>query len=716
MQSNTDIQDLLKTKGIGIGGFSNIVDELDSWLLSTILKTTFGAYQPSKLLHKSEMSLVFLAERVDGQFEQTVVIKFLSPGSISDSTRMAFEQECALLGKLEHKNICRIINAELNDSMLPYIVLEYSSGIDIEEYIKKNSLSIPERIKLIINLCQIIEYFHSHFIVHNDLKPHNILVEAGGFIKVLDFGVSGLDQKSRILKSYTPMYSSDSQVESDISTTSTDIHQLGLILSKLFFDFLPTELKIKKSTKKWRLPQIMSNHNIFIENAKNLLSKYSCYQNELYIKDIFHIILRSTSENTLDAYLNLTELRADLEKVFNVRSIRSKVGGLVFKFFHRNIKAIIVAFAFLFALGSFGFLYIVDINIQKNLAKRNEKIAQATSSYLSQILVNVDTNLDTAKEISFREVIDHASENLLTNEELDPNVKVELASTISNSYTRLQQYEKAEVFIDYALKNVTPNSLVSKEKVHRLKILKFQSLYDQGNAEEALLGVSQLLEENDGRLNTDNHVLALKLKAESLNRLGRLDESLKVLEIALLLASHLNSATADNLAAQMANLSGIIFIKKREFTKAITNLEEASKFYDVSDRRNSLQHLTVKGNLAILLNISSRPTEAKVLLQETISLLESKYASRHSLKASHYTTLAEVEFELGNVGLALDIATKAEELYIEAMGPESFKLIALYKNMTKYLSQLGQCEKAQYYKTMLNDLSSSYDGPKGSCI
>ena len=88
--------------------------------------------------------------------------------------------------------IARLLDGGATEDGLPYLVMEYVKGVSIAEYSEKNELTIEQRLRLFLQICDAVEYAHRNFIVHRDLKPGNILVDETGTPKLLDFGISKL--------------------------------------------------------------------------------------------------------------------------------------------------------------------------------------------------------------------------------------------------------------------------------------------------------------------------------------------------------------------------------------------------------------------------------------------------------------------------------------------------------------------------------------------
>jgi eukaryotic-like serine/threonine-protein kinase len=151
---------------------------------------------PYKLLHElgsGGTGEVYLAERDDAQFEQRVAIKLIRSGQESAAVVSRFKAERQILAGLDHPNIARLLDGGRTPQGQPYFVMEYVPGLPITDYCHQKKLSIDDRVRLIIQACDGVQYAHQNAIIHRDLKPSNVLVvEVDGKAapRIIDFGLA----------------------------------------------------------------------------------------------------------------------------------------------------------------------------------------------------------------------------------------------------------------------------------------------------------------------------------------------------------------------------------------------------------------------------------------------------------------------------------------------------------------------------------------------
>jgi len=206
---------------------------IDSQQGERLTGTTVGPYRIVRQLGHGGMGTVFLATRDTEEFEQRVAIKLVRGG---ESLVQRFRQERQILAALEHPNIARLIDGGTTADGLPYLVMEYVEGTPIDEYCRK--CTIPEKLRLFLQLCNAVQYAHQALIIHRDIKPANVLVTADGTPKLLDFGIARLasrdtNPEAGATRMMTPEYASPEQLLGRVVTTATDVYSLGLLLFEL---------------------------------------------------------------------------------------------------------------------------------------------------------------------------------------------------------------------------------------------------------------------------------------------------------------------------------------------------------------------------------------------------------------------------------------------------------------------------------------------------
>src|SRR5262245_56741201 len=126
----------------------------------------------------------------DPVIDRLVAIKLLREQFDSEEFRPRFLREAQSAGRLKHPNIVTIFDVGEHENQ-PFIAMEYVEGETLDATVKrKASLSIGRKIRLMEELCAGLHYAHRSGIIHRDIKPRNVMLDADGVVKILDFGIA----------------------------------------------------------------------------------------------------------------------------------------------------------------------------------------------------------------------------------------------------------------------------------------------------------------------------------------------------------------------------------------------------------------------------------------------------------------------------------------------------------------------------------------------
>lgn len=227
-----------------------------------------GPYRVISEVGHGGMGAVYLAERADQQYQRQVAIKIIRSFAAPQAELLRrFRVERQILASLQHPNVAQMLDGDVTDDGIPYLVMEYVKGTRIDEYCSRQALSVRHRIELFRGVCSAVEHAHRNLVIHRDIKPSNILVTDDGTPKLLDFGIAKLlrpgdtrlaiDQTALTApadRPRTPEYASPEQINGGAITTSTDVYALGIVLYELlagrhpFADFRSEVRALERAT------------------------------------------------------------------------------------------------------------------------------------------------------------------------------------------------------------------------------------------------------------------------------------------------------------------------------------------------------------------------------------------------------------------------------------------------------------------------------------
>jgi eukaryotic-like serine/threonine-protein kinase len=195
----------------------------------------FGRYQLQEKLGQGGMGVVYRA--FDTVLERIVALKLvLTPDGLDSEMRERFFREARAAGHLSHKNVVTIYDLGEHEGK-PYLAMEYLDGEDLQRRLARpERMSLSHKLRLAIEICEGVEYAHSHGVIHRDLKPANIYITESGGAKILDFGLARLIT-SQLTKSNmfmgTMNYMAPEQVRGERADQRSDVFSVGVVLYEL---------------------------------------------------------------------------------------------------------------------------------------------------------------------------------------------------------------------------------------------------------------------------------------------------------------------------------------------------------------------------------------------------------------------------------------------------------------------------------------------------
>lgn len=208
-----------------------------------------GAYVFERPLGDGGSSSVWLAHRADTPAAR-VAVKLLDVALRGSIGEHRFRREGAMLARLDHPSIVRLLEASVSSAGEPYLVLEFVEGTPIDQFARARGAKISDRVRLVRQILDALVHAHAARIVHRDLKPSNVLVTENGTVKLLDFGIaklvdaSGRGELTHLSRRggppMTPAFAAPEQITGTSITPATDLYAIGVLLYLLVAGCHPT--------------------------------------------------------------------------------------------------------------------------------------------------------------------------------------------------------------------------------------------------------------------------------------------------------------------------------------------------------------------------------------------------------------------------------------------------------------------------------------------
>ena len=429
-----------------------------------------GAWRIVRELGRGGSGVVFLAERADGAYSQEVALKWLRGDRPSLGARQALERERELLAGLDHPNIARLIDGGRTDDGMLWFAMDYVDGELIDRHCR--DLPVTDRVELIRDLCRAVHFAHGRGLIHGDIKPSNVMVDARGQTRLLDFGVSRLKGSGDKGYGLTPAYASPEQRTGQAPTTASDIWQLGRLFESILDD---------------------SGSD----------------------KDLQAVVKQATSEAPEARYAAASELEADLNAWLKTRPVAARGGGLSYRFarlVQRHKPASALAMAALLVLIGSNIWFTWQLAEERDLAQaalKETEAALARAEDLREFLVDLfraaEPDRPRDELPSTEELLALGAKRALDEDAAPPAERLGMLLVLGEVYLALFQNEDAEPLIDAAVE--LGRARAEQQPLELARSLKLRGrlaehFFHWAEAEEWLLEAEALVAGSDVGWNT----------------------------------------------------------------------------------------------------------------------------------------------------------------------------------------------------------------------
>jgi len=701
---------------------------------------------PYRIIHeigRGGMGRVFLAQRED--VEALVALKTIDAAASTPGDLHHFRREQRILARLSHRSIARFLDARLLDDGTPCVVMEYVEGRPIDHYCREENLSLHERLRLFLSVCEAVGAAHRNLVVHQDIKPSNVLVQdaEGGLpqVKLVDFGVAqllddelpetdatdkvstndsaqqsdeaeyaphpssesrgtplpppsgspGLRKRAKTRRRLTWSYASPEQVQGQEVSTAIDVYALGALLYALVTGRPPLEVSGRPASEATQIilehepppPSLLAGSSS--RTSENRLGAPPLLRDRLAKEDLDAITLKALRKDPKERYATARELANDVRRHLKNRPVQAHpalLGYQVTKFLRRNSRAVLVS-CFLVAL-LVAATAVSFYHAQR--ASEEATRAEAVREFMVGLFKDADPIEGEAGGLTMEEMLDRGATRLERQFHDAPSVSAELHHVLGTAYLSLGQRERSEQHLGRAFELERALHGPSHEHVARSLDGMARLRTKQGRLEEA----------------DSLHRAALRMRRRHLGPVSR-EAALSLGGLGLVARKQGDYVRAEELLREGIEVHQTLVTSGRLDTSQAVRGAPREVLSEIA---------MLKGILGGTLYLQGRYDEAEPYMRDALALHRRAVGEMHSRVATSMNNLAVLLEKQGNAREAEPFYRAALEVKREVLGDDHLRYAASLNNLAVFMYRQSRYREAD--SLLLRSLAIKTESHGGS--
>lgn len=658
----------------------------------------FGAFEVQALLGRGGMGEVYRARRADGQFEQLVAIKRIAAvDAAGDAQRvLGLHRERALLAKLRHPGIAVLLDGGLDAQGHPWFAMEHIEGLPLRDYLRAKQPSLPARLALLKQLIEAVAHAHRALVVHGDLKPANLLIEADGRLRVLDFGIARSlsdETTDSPIGWFSPDWASPEQSRGEPPGIGSDQYQIGLLARCLLSDdFTPS--------KHPRMGLAECAHAQGLAHAPGLRG------------DLSRVIERCLASAPQDRYPDLGALLRDIEAASAGLpiSLRQADPLYVLRCFLRRhwLSASLASLAVLGLLGGLaGTVWqAANARAERDLARLE---AQRQDALREHLMLIFREGAVQGSDLSPRALLDASAAQLDAAYGNDPLLQRSVLLVLGELYFNLGDMPAARALLERYLQQADGQTPVLDHALAAQQLAAILLRQGEVDAAETPLQLAEALltrlPPRPGRVQG----LTLSVRSQWLRQRGQIDEGLEKQRASVAVMEAAPDAGALELGVAQSNL-GMAYVQRLELDLTHTYLQRALDTWAEASLDHNTHALTTAGNLGMVALLEGRYADARLLLEHARSAHEGGRPESPSY-ASVLSNLARVLLVLDRADDAAPLAERAAAIIERLSGPQSLDMAGVLLARADIALARGEADAARQFAEHALALFLARTGP-----
>ncbi|HEX6833801.1 MAG TPA: serine/threonine-protein kinase [Rudaea sp.] len=627
-------------------------------------------------LGRGGMGVVYLAQRVDGQFEQRAALKLVKRGLDTEAVLSRFLRERQILARLENPHIARLLDGGVADDGRPYFAMEFVSGAPLLEHCKQQRLPLEARIRLFVDICSAVQFAHNRLVVHSDIKPGNILITDDGQAKLLDFGIAKmLDGESGAAQTIgaaqrplTPGYAAPEQLRGDPVTTAVDIYALGNVLYELLTG--RGSLPVPATTNR---EDVLRFRETTDPKPPSAVAEPGLPFRATRLRgDLDTIVLTALQREAARRYETVQALAEDLERYLAGRPIQARRQSAAYRFARfvgRHKTGVALGTTAIVALMTTTGLSIYGMSMarqQMEQARAQALRAETTSRFLADVFGQVSPDQNKGQPITANQLLQAGERNVDSEAPHASPARSELLALLGRLYRDIGDRTHGQELIARALTETAAESTPAVVRARILLVAAMSESEDKETYERALAHASESVTLLEREPTADPAALA-----EAHVQVGY-----------ALRHTGANERAAASLSAAIAGDSAILG----------------------ADNENVAEENV---QLGIALAATKRFDESERAFEHAIGAYTRRYGAKSVHVAHALDAFAGMRYDKGDLAQAERLYRQALDIHRQTLGPLSHDTLVGVNNLLRVLETRGEFAAALAEREELKERSDT---------
>jgi eukaryotic-like serine/threonine-protein kinase len=405
--------------------------------------TCIAGWTIQRSLGRGGMGAVFLASRDGDGYVQLGALKWIKRGMDSGEVLARFRRERRILAQLQHALIARLLDGGISESGQPWFVMEYVDGVPLHDWAAQSRPGLNQRLDLFVQLAEAVAYAHGQLVVHRDLKPGNVLVDAQHQPHLLDFGVAkvleedtGEAQTQTGARFLSRAYAAPEQIRGEPISTAVDVYALGVLLFELLtgarFHDNPAAQSGAVSERLGRAA--VAGNGVAVRQLRG---------------DLGVIVARATDAEPARRYATAQALADDVRRYLRGAPILARRDSGWYRLSRLVARHQLATAAVLLALAAI----IIGSGLalwQARRAAHEAELARAAQRFLTGVFDAAAPDAAAGARVTARELLDQGAARIEQELAGQPALQGEMRQTLGRLYRQLGQFEQAAALLEQA--------------------------------------------------------------------------------------------------------------------------------------------------------------------------------------------------------------------------------------------------------------------------